>query len=89
MPEENTPDEQEDDYVTSDTRTRWEGLATVVTFLIFVAFLSLLIGGAFGLFTLGSIGQAWFVLFSTVLLMAATWLYGEDTLNAVQRARGK
>lgn len=91
MPEKETPspDEVEDDYVTSDTRTRWEGLATIITFLIFVSFLTLLIGTAVGTFTLGSISQAWFALFSTIVLMAATWLYGKETLEAVQKARGK
>jgi len=87
MPEDDTP--PDDDYVTSDTRARWEGLATVVTFLVFITLFALLLGGAFGIFTLGSVSQSWFILYSTIVLMAATWLYGEDTLKAVQKARGK
>lgn len=84
-PKEDESDE--DDNTTTSTRERWTYIATVLSALILITFAALLLGAAAGLFSLSAIGQGWFILYSTVVLMAATWAFGKETLEAVYEAR--
>lgn len=88
MPENDTTDTG-DENTTRSSRTRWEYIGTVLAALMVVSLPVIVIGAAAGTLTLSPIGQAWFVLYSTVTLMAATWAFGKETLEAVQKARGK
>lgn len=83
----NTP--QDDNYLTSSTMKRWEYIGTILA-AITVLSLPVIVGGAaLGVLSLAPIGQAWFVLYATVTLMASTWAFGEETLTAVRKARNK
>lgn len=90
MSDADTPsEEQEDNYTTDDPRTRWEGLNTVLSLLLIMSLIAIV---SFVIVTGTSVsvlGQAWFVLYSTIVLMAATWAFGKETLQAVRKARGK
>lgn len=90
MPEEDTPvTEDGDEDTTSSTMTRWKYIGTILSGLMVASLPTIIIGAAFGVSTLSPIGQAWFTLYSIVVLMAATWAFGKETLEAVQKARGK
>lgn len=91
MPED-TPEQtidEDDDSTTSSTQTRWEWTGTILALATGFVFLAVIVGGALGVFTLSSIPQAWFVVLSLIVLMAFTWTFGKETLEAVQKARGK
>lgn len=77
-----------DSDTTSSTMTRWKYIGTILAAVAVLSLPALILGAASGMFTLTPIGQAWFVLYSTVVLMAATWAFGKETLEAVQQARG-
>jgi len=49
----------------------------------------IVIGTAIGTFALSGISQAWFGLYFLVTMMAAMWPFGKETLEAVNKARGK
>jgi len=85
---ENTSQE-EDDYITNSAKTRWEGLASVITGLVFFALVVLLVGAALGVLSLGAISQAWFMLFSLVIVSALVWLYGEKAVKFAAERMGK
>lgn len=77
---EQTMDEDED-YTTDDTQTRWEGLNTVLA-LVLILSLPVIIGivlftGA----TLSPITQAWFALYSLVVLTATVWAFGKGAAS--------
>lgn len=78
-----------DENTTSSSQTRWEYIGTVLAGLMVTSLPVLMIGTAIGAFKLSGISQAWFMLYFTITLMAATWAFGEETLKAVQKARGK
>lgn len=86
---EDTPPDTGDDSTTMSTKARWEYIGTVLAGLMVSSLPVIIVGAALGTLTLSPIGQAWFVLYGTVTLMAATWAFGEETLNAVNKARGK
>lgn len=79
----------ESDEVTSNTNTRWTYIGTVLAACMIISLPAVIIGGATGALALSSVGQAWAALYAIVTLMAATWAFGEETLNAVQKVRGK
>jgi len=91
MAESDTPpqDEQEDDYTTDDTRTRWEGLNTILSLMIIASLIGIVTYVIVTGTAISVVGQAWFVLYATVVLMASTWAFGKETLDAVKKARGK
>ncbi len=74
---------------TSSTMTRWKYIGTLLAALMVTSLSVLMIGTAVGAFTLTGITQAWFGLYFLVTVMAATWAFGKETLEAVQAARGK
>lgn len=82
----NTQDDEIDD-ITNSTDVRWTYLASAITAIVIISFMSLILLTAAGVFTLGNITQSWFILTSTVVLMAAAWLWGTDTLQAVRETR--
>lgn len=87
MVEKNIDDDA--DNVTDSSATRWEWTATILA-LALVLSLPAIVGLAAGdVVSLENISQAWFGVYSIIVLMAATWAFGEETLNAVQQARGK
>lgn len=88
MPKKDTTDTG-DKNTTRSSDTRWEYIGTILAGLMVTSLPVIVIGSSYGVFTLSPIGQAWFVLYAMVTLMAATWTFGEETLNAVQKARGK
>lgn len=79
----------DDENLTTDTAQRWEWIGTILSFLIIASFVVLILGAAYGLLTLSAIGQSWFILYSTVVLMAATWSFGKGTLKAVRAVQKK
>jgi len=85
---EDTPN-TDDESTTTSTMERWEYIGTILAGTMVLSLPVIVGGAAIGTLTLSSIGQAWFVLYATVTLMAATWAFGEETLSAVQKARGK
>lgn len=80
---------QEDDNTTTSTRERWEYIGTILAGVMVLSLPALIIGAAAGALTFSGIGQAWFALYATIALMAATWAFGKETLEAVRKARGK
>jgi hypothetical protein len=89
MPEDDTPVTKDgDEDTTSSSMTRWKYIGTILAALMVASLPVLVIGTAVGVFTLSGIGQAWFGLYFLVTMMAATWAFGKETLEAVQKARG-
>ena len=89
MSKETPPHTTEDESLTTNTQQRWEWIGTVLSFLIVVSFLILVLGASYGLLTLSAVGQSWFILYATVVLMAATWSFGKGTLKAVRAVQKK
>lgn len=88
MPEGNKTTDTEDESTTRSSKTRWEYIGTLLAGAMVTSLPVLVIGASYGVLSLSPIGQAWFVLYATVTLMAATWAFGKETLNAVNEARG-
>lgn len=81
--------EDGDKDTTSSSMTRWKYIGTILAGLMIASLPAIIIGAAVGIFTLSGISQAWFGLYFLVTMMAATWAFGKETLDAVNRARGK
>lgn len=75
--------------LTTSTKERWEYTGTVLAGLAVASLPIIVFLAGMGVVTLGAISQGWWVTYSTVVLMAATWTFGKETLEAVQQARGK
>lgn len=89
MPEDDTAvTEDGDPDTTSSSMTRWKYIGTVLSTIMVISLPVIVGGAAAGILSLSPIGQAWFTLYATVTLMAATWAFGKETLEAVQKARG-
>jgi hypothetical protein len=86
MPEDTKHHHDED--LTTSTRERWEYIGTILAAVMLFSLPTLLLGTAAGFFTISGIGQAWFGLYAVITLMAATWAFGKETLEAVHKARG-
>ena len=74
-------------HTTINTNKRWKYTGTIVTSIVVLSLPILIILAGLGVVSLAAISQAWLVLYGTVTLMASTWLYGKETLEAVQDAR--
>jgi hypothetical protein len=85
MSDDKPTPEDRDENLTTSSRERWEYLGTVVSILILSSLVLLVLGSSYGLLSLAAIGQSWFLLYSTICLMAATWVFGKGTLKAVQK----
>jgi hypothetical protein len=78
-----------DEDLTTSTMERWEYIGTILAGAMVLSLPVIVVGAGLGILSLSPIGQAWFLLYSTVTLMAATWAFGKETLEAVRKARGK
>lgn len=74
---------------TTSTRTRWKYIGTLLSGLILVSLPLVVVSSGSGYFDTSQVGREWFYLYSFVVSMATVWVFGEDTLKAVQAARGK
>lgn len=83
-----TPEDADSD-TTSSTDTRWKYIGTLLAGIMVASVPIAVIGGATGLLALSAIPETWFGLYSLVALMAATWAFGRETLDAVNEVRGK
>lgn len=77
----------EADGITSSTKERWEYTGTILALLTVASLPIITLLAGLGIVTLGSISQGWWVAYTTIVLMAATWTFGKETLEAVQKAR--
>lgn len=82
-----THQSDDDENLTTSTAERWEWIGTILAGMTITSANILILGAAYGVLSLSQIGQAWFILYSTLVLMAATWSFGKGTLKAVQKAR--
>lgn len=73
---------------TTNTEMRWRWTGTVLALLTVASLPALVALAGFGIISLGAISQGWWVAYITVVLMAATWTFGKETLEAVKQARG-
>lgn len=90
MPEDTESNiDSDEDSTTTSTRTRWEWTGTILASAMVLSLPTIVGLTAAGILTLNPISQAWFGLYFTVTLMAATWAFGKETLEAVREARGK
>jgi len=90
MPEEDTPVSRDgDEDTTSSSMTRWKYIGTILAAAMVISLPVIIVGTALGALTLAGISQAWFGLYFLVTMMAATWAFGKETLEAVNKARGK
>lgn len=88
--EDNTPVAEDGDIdTTSSSDTRWKYTATLLASILIVSIAVAIIGGGFGVISLSGIPQEWLALYAVTTLMAATWAFGKETLEAVNEARGK
>lgn len=81
--------EDGDEDTTSSSMTRWKYIGTILAGVMVLSLPVIVVGTALGTFTLAGISQAWFGLYFLVTMMAATWAFGKETLEAVQKARGQ
>jgi len=79
----------EDDTTTLSSKERWEYTGTVVAIASLLSLPTVIILAGVGIFLIGNITQGWLILYSTVVLMAATWTFGKETLQAVREVQGK
>lgn len=67
--------------------TRWKYTGTVVSTLLLLSLPAVLILAGLGIVSLAALTQSLMLLYGTITLMAATWLFGQETLSAVKSAR--
>lgn len=98
MPEDDTPTcpecghsftKAEEYETTTSTMERWEFTGTILALFTVTSLPVIIVLAGLGIVSLGAISQGWWVVYTTVVLMAATWTFGEQTLKAVRKARGK
>lgn len=82
MPEDN--EHHHDEGMTNSTRERWEWIGTILAALIITSAVFAVIGTMAGILSMAAVTQAWFLLYLTLVLMAATWTFGKGTLEAVK-----
>jgi heme/copper-type cytochrome/quinol oxidase subunit 2 len=73
---------------TTNSEMRWKWTGTILAILVVISLPALVLLAGFAVVSLGPITQGWWVLYATVVLMAATWTFGKETLQAVKEARG-
>lgn len=74
---------------TTSTKERWQYTGTILSLIVVFSLPVLILLAGLSIVSLGPISQAWWLLYATVVLMAATWTFGRETLEAVDKARGK
>lgn len=73
---------------TTSADRRWKYTGTVLSILLIASLPVLIIGVGVGVISLAGVSSSWWVLYTTAVLMALTWTYGKETLEAVSEARG-
>lgn len=79
--------ELDDETLTKSAKERWEYTGTVLALFVVLSLPLVVVLTGLSIFTLSPISQAWWALYATVVLMAATWTFGRETLKAVKEAR--
>lgn len=77
-----------DEGLTTSYQERWEYLGTIASMVVLLSLIILILGSSYGILLLSAIGQSWFILYATICLMAATWIFGKGTLKAVKKMNG-
>jgi hypothetical protein len=85
--EEQEGEHYHDQNLTTSTRERWEYIATVLSTIVIVSLVGLVLGASWGVLSLSAIPRTWMTLYSVVVLMATTWTFGKETLEAVKEVR--
>lgn len=75
------------DDTTTDTDVRWSYTGTALSALLLTSLVMTVVGAAAGGFSLSAIPETWALMYSIVVLMAATWVFGRETFNAVKEFR--
>lgn len=88
MPERIQDNNVRDEDLVSSPNKRWEYTGTILASLVIMSLPIVIVGAGLGALSLGVVSQGWFALYSIITLMAATWVFGKETLEAVQKARG-
>lgn len=84
MTEENDTTDLDDEAKTTNIRERWEWTGTISAFLLLGSLVVITTLTTAGVFTIASVTQAWFALYSLAVLMAATWVFGKGVFKAVR-----
>ena len=79
----------EDTDTTTSVKSRWEYTGTLLSILTVPTLPVIVLLAGLGIISLGSISQAWWFVYTTVVLMAATWAFGKEVLEVVYKIRGK
>lgn len=73
------------DHIVTNTDKRWVYLASVIVTAVVLTLPVFIALSIMGIAALSAVPQAWFLLYSTVVLMGTVWLLGKDKLDAVRR----
>lgn len=74
--------------ITTNPEMRWRWTGTILAVIAVSSLPIVILLAGVSVITLGQISQGWWALYATVVLMAATWVWGKETLQAVKEARG-
>jgi Sec-independent protein secretion pathway component TatC len=77
----------DENNTTTSTKERWEYTGTILALVSVFSLPIIVLLAGLGIVSLTAISQGWLLLYSTVVLMATTWTYGKETLEAVRQAR--
>lgn len=80
--------EVEYNSTTTSSERRWKYTGTILALLTVASLPALIILAGLSVVALSPITQGWWLLYGTLVLMAATWTFGRETLQAVYEARG-
>jgi len=78
-----------EDNITQSTRDRWEYTGTILALFVVASLPVTIMLAGLEILSVGSVSQGWSILYATVVLMAATWTFGKETLQAVREARAE
>ena len=74
---------------TTSIKSRWTYTGTLLAILTVPSLPLVVLLAGLGIVSLGVISQGWWIAYTTVVLMAATWTFGKETLEIVYKIRGK
>lgn len=76
-----------DSDFTVHTEKRWKYTGSIIVSILLISLPLLITVTVLGFGSIAAITQGWLLLYSTVVLMAATWLFGKETLETVRHVR--
>lgn len=76
-----------DSDTTKSTETRWKYVGSLLAGVVVLSLPAVIVGAVFAGLPLSVVGQAWFTLYASVTLMAATWAFGKETLEVIRDVR--